>query len=139
MPYSVCDRVYALEPGRSGAGVKNVTFSEDYLAVHFPRFPVMPAAMMIDAVTEVAAAVLRAELQEGAETFLLCVSEAKFRRFVRPGDQLEIRVSSTARSDSDRTMEFVAHITVEGKRVASLGRVVLGWCTQSLPCQTAAS
>jgi len=127
MPYSVCDRVFDIEPGRCGIGLKNVTFSEDYLAVHFPRFPVMPAAMMIDAVAEVSGAVLTASLEGTVETFLVSVSDAKFRKFVRPGDQLKISVTSTSRSDEDRTVEFTADINVDGTRVASLRRVVLGW------------
>jgi 3-hydroxyacyl-[acyl-carrier-protein] dehydratase len=131
MPYYVCDRVLSIEPGVSGAAIKNVTFSEDYLAVHFPKFPVMPAAMMIDAVAAISGQVLAACLQGKAETFLVSVSNAKFRKFVRPGDELRIRVRSTARNEDLRTAEFAAEITVDGKCVASLGRVTLGWEVQA--------
>jgi 3-hydroxyacyl-[acyl-carrier-protein] dehydratase len=127
MPYSVCDRFVDIQPGERGTAVKNVTFSEDYLAVHFPRFPVMPAAMMVDAVAEVCGEVLTAGLPGAVEAFVLCVSEAKFRRFVRPGDQLEIRVNLTSRSLTECTAQFAAEIVCEGARVASLQRVLLGW------------
>ena len=127
MPYSVCDRIVSLEPGVQGTAIKNVTFSEDYLALHFPRFPVMPAAMMIDAVACVSGQVLAACLEGRVETFLISVSGAKFRRFVRPGDQLDINVRATTRTDHDRTAVFVADVSVDGTRVASLRRIVMGW------------
>jgi 3-hydroxyacyl-[acyl-carrier-protein] dehydratase len=130
MPYSVCDRVLNIEPGVSGAAIKNVTFSEDYLAVHFPKFPVMPAAMMIDAVAAVSGEVLMAGLGK-VETFLVSVSNAQFRRFVRPGDELQIQVHATWRREEIRTAEFSAEITVDGERVASLGQVIMGWEVQA--------
>jgi 3-hydroxyacyl-[acyl-carrier-protein] dehydratase len=126
MPYSVCDRVLNIEPGVSGAAIKNVTFSEDYLAVHFPKFPVMPAAMMIDAVAAISGEVLVAGLGR-VETFLVSVSNAKFRRFVRPGDELKIHVHATSRNENTRIAEFTAEITVDGERVATLGEVTIGW------------
>jgi 3-hydroxyacyl-[acyl-carrier-protein] dehydratase len=127
MPYLVCDRVLNLEPGVTGTAIKNVTFSEDYLATHFPLFPVMPAAMMIDAVGAIAGQVLAAGLGCKAQTFLVTVSESKFRRFVRPGDELRIEVRSKRLNHNDCTAEFCAEITVDGERTATLRHVVLGW------------
>jgi 3-hydroxyacyl-[acyl-carrier-protein] dehydratase len=127
VPYSVCDRVLDLDPGVSGTAIKNVTFSEDYLATHFPLFPVMPAAVMIDAVSAVSSKVLTAGLGGQVRTFLVSVSGAKFRRFVRPGDELRISVSSKRIDKTERKAEFSAEITVDGERTASLRHVVLGW------------
>jgi len=127
MPYSVCDRVVRIEPGVSGTAIKNVTFSEDYLATHFPIFPVMPGAMMIDAVAEVAGQVMVAKLGESVATHLVSVSSAKFRRFVRPGDEMQIQVSFARQNEEKGTAEFTAEITVDGERAASLREAVLGW------------
>jgi 3-hydroxyacyl-[acyl-carrier-protein] dehydratase len=127
MPYSLYDRVLTLDPGISCAAVKNVTFSEDYLATHFPLFPVMPAAMMIDSVAAVSGQLLAARAGEDVHSFLISVSGAKFRRFVRPGDEMRICVRSIACHDAERRAEFTAEITVEGERTASVQSVVLGW------------
>lgn len=129
MPYSVCDRIVSLEPGIRGSSVKNVTFSEDYLAVHFPLFPVMPAAMMIDAVAAIAGEVLAANIDGAIETFLVSVDGAKFRKYARPGDRLEINVGSEGPVHESRTASFWAEIISEGERVASLRQVVIGWRT----------
>ena len=127
MPYSVCDRIVSLEPGIRGSSIKNVTFSEDYLAVHFPLFPVMPAAMMIDAVAAIAGEVLAANIDGTIETFLVSVDGAKFRKYARPGDRLEINVESAGPVHESRTAVFWGEIISDGERVASLRQIVIGW------------
>lgn len=128
MAYSACDRVLRVEPGVGAAAIKNVTFSEDYLGTHFPVFPVMPAAMMVDAVAEVCAHALEGRTG-GLATFLVSVSGAKFRRFVRPGDALVVEVRVTNCDAAKRRAAFSAQITVDGERTATLREVVVGWET----------
>ena len=58
MRFSLLDRVTAIEPGRSITAVKAVTLSEEYLADHFPRFPVLPGVLMLEAMLMALEAVL---------------------------------------------------------------------------------
>ena len=82
---------------------KNVTVSEDYFQGHFPGTPLMPAVLMIEALTQVAAALIldHVDASQAARVFLRGVNAAKFRRNVFPGDRLhlEVTLGHTAWSD----------------------------------------
>ncbi len=52
MRYLLIDRVLRLERNKSVLAIKNVTLSEDVYADHFPGFPVMPGALMIEAAAQ---------------------------------------------------------------------------------------
>ena len=59
MRFTLLDRVVAIEPGKSITAIKTLTLSEEYLADHFPRFPVMPGVLMLEAMTQAAAWTIR--------------------------------------------------------------------------------
>ena len=59
MRFTLLDRVVAIEPGKSITALKAVSLSEEYLADHFPRFPVLPGVMMLEALTQAAAWTIR--------------------------------------------------------------------------------
>ena len=52
MRFSLVDRILTLEPGRSITAVKNLSIAEEYLADHFPGFPVMPGVLMIESLVQ---------------------------------------------------------------------------------------
>ena len=60
MRFHLIDRIDALEPGKSLRAAKFLALGEEYLADHFPRFPVMPGVLMLQAVVEAAAWLWRA-------------------------------------------------------------------------------
>jgi len=72
--------------------LKNVSFNEPFFQGHFPAEPVMPGALILEALAQAAAVGLA--VREGLETgrigYLASVEEAKFRRKVLPGDQLHL-------------------------------------------------
>jgi 3-hydroxyacyl-[acyl-carrier-protein] dehydratase len=94
MRFFLIDRVTAWTPGERAEGVKNVTLSEDYLRDHFPRVPTMPGVLMLEAMAQLSGILLEDALltREGRRTtaVLSMVERAKFRRLVKPGDQLRI-------------------------------------------------
>ena len=59
MRFTLLDRVVAIEPGKSITAVKSVTLAEEYLGDHFPRFPVLPGVLMLEAMTQAAAWTIR--------------------------------------------------------------------------------
>ena len=61
MRFWLLDRICSLEPHTSLTAVKNVTLAEEYLADHFPRFPVLPGVFMLEATTQAAAWTIRLE------------------------------------------------------------------------------
>ena len=52
MRFTLLDRVVAIEPGKSITAIKTVSLAEEYLADHFPRFPVLPGVFMLEALTQ---------------------------------------------------------------------------------------
>ncbi|SRR6056297_23334 len=87
-PFLLVDRIIEVEEGKA-KGLKNVTINEPFFQGHFPAEPVMPGVLVLEAMGQVAAMmiVMRPEMK-GMITYLTGVNNAKFRRPVKPGDQL---------------------------------------------------
>jgi UDP-N-acetylglucosamine acyltransferase len=98
-PTRLVDAVTELEPGRRAVGVKSVTVNQDFFQGHFPRRPVMPGVLMMDALAQLSTVMLLqdADLVVNARVELRGMFRAKFRRQVGPGDRLELEVTSGRR------------------------------------------
>ena len=94
-PFLLIDRVIELVPDESAVGIKNVTINEPFFQGHFPRQPVMPGVLLIEAMAQTAA-VLVVETLEGEAAgklvYFMTVDNARFRRPVTPGDQVQVKV-----------------------------------------------
>jgi len=93
-PFLLIDRIREMEEGVRIKALKNVTINEPFFCGHFPGVPVMPGVLMIEAMAQ-AGGVLMFNSLEGKETkvaMLLGVEKCKFRKPVRPGDQMMIEV-----------------------------------------------
>ena len=87
-PFLLVDRILEIDEKRA-VGIKNVTINEPFFQGHFPVEPVMPGVLVLEAMGQVAAMMLSARPgSENLITFLTGVEKAKFRRPVKPGDQL---------------------------------------------------
>jgi len=91
MRFTLIDRIVDLEPGRRIEAVKNLTMAEEYLAEHFPGFPVLPGVLMLEAVTQAGAWLIRATEDFKHSVILLKEAKAvKYGHFVTPGKQLRL-------------------------------------------------
>lgn len=95
-PILLVDRVLELEPGKRVRALKNVTVNEHFFEGHFPRRPVMPGVLMLEALAQ-AAALLAFEtlnIQPDDKTiyYFAAIDGARFKRPVEPGDQLILDV-----------------------------------------------
>ncbi|HSR58454.1 MAG TPA: 3-hydroxyacyl-ACP dehydratase FabZ [Candidatus Binataceae bacterium] len=92
-PFLLVDRVQELEDGRVRT-LKNITINEPFFAGHFPGNPVMPGVLIIEALAQSAAILALSELKaERPQLFVLTgVDNARFRRPVVPGDQMDMEV-----------------------------------------------
>jgi 3-hydroxyacyl-[acyl-carrier-protein] dehydratase len=116
-PFLLVDRIEELEPDRI-VGIKNVTINEPYFIGHFPEFPVMPGVMIIESMAQVAGVLVLSQIEDRKNKLVLLASieEAKFRRPVRPGDQLRIEMKVAKRKATIAKMFGTA--TVNGVVVA---------------------
>ncbi len=123
MRFWLLDTIRSFEPGERLTAVKNVALTEEYLADHFPEFPVLPGVFMLEAATQAGAWLLR--LSENFAHSIIALKEAKnvkYADFVAPGYTLEVEVSIIKQDDR------LASLKVEGRvgdRSTLSGRLVL--------------
>ena len=90
-PFLLVDRVTEMVPGQSIKGYKNLSYNEPFFAGHFPKEPVMPGVLQIEALAQLGAvAVLSMEENKGKIAYFAGVKEAKFKQKVVPGDRLDL-------------------------------------------------
>jgi 3-hydroxyacyl-[acyl-carrier-protein] dehydratase len=123
MRFWLLDKIRSYEPDRELAAVKNVTLSEEYLADHFPEFPVLPGVFMLEAATQAGAWLLR--LSENFAHSVISLKEAKnikYADFVAPGQSLDVTVSMLKKDDRLATFKIDGQV---GDRQTLSGRIVL--------------
>jgi beta-hydroxyacyl-ACP dehydratase FabZ len=116
-PMLLVDRILELEPERI-VGIKNVTDSEAHFAGHFPDFPVMPGVLIVESMAQTAGVLVLGNIPDRANylVFLVSIDYAKFRKPVRPGDQLRIEMTVIKKKGTVAKMSGKA--TVDGALVA---------------------
>ena len=116
-PFLLVDSILELEELRI-VGIKNVTANEPFFPGHFPDFPVMPGVLIVEAMAQVAGVLVLKSMPDRKSKIVLLASieSAKFRRPVRPGDQLRIEMKVGRRKATVAKMHGVA--TVNGVVVA---------------------
>lgn len=106
MRFILIDRIAELVPGQRVCAVKALSRAEEYLADHFPTFPVMPGVLMIEALVQAAAWLVRAT-EDFAHSMIL-LAEARnvtYKSFVAPGQVFEMTVE--AKQIGTETSRFV--------------------------------
>ena len=123
MRFTLVDRIIELEPGARITTVKNLTMAEEYLAEHFPSFPVMPGVMMIESIIQAGAWLIR--VTEEFKHSVILLKEArtvKFGQFVTPGKQL--KVSCNLLDDDGESTILKAKGEIDGRTSVS-AKIVL--------------
>lgn len=116
-PFLFVDRILELVENKSAVGIKNVTMNEPFFEGHFPGHPVMPGVLIVEAMAQVAGVLMLSKTEtRGKLAYLLGIDNAKFRRAVRPGDQLRFEVE--VKKIKGRTGKIQGYASVEGKTVA---------------------
>ena len=117
MRFLFVDRIVSFEPGRTIEILKNVTNSEDMFRDHFPGYPILPGALVVETFEQAGQLLIGLSHDFARVGRLLGVKRAAFRHFVRPGDQLRV---TCARAAGDATAwTLSASGAVDGRRVAT--------------------
>jgi 3-hydroxyacyl-[acyl-carrier-protein] dehydratase len=118
MRFSLIDRIVELQPGAKITAVKNLSLAEEYLADHFPQFPVMPGVLMVEAMTQAGAWLVRAS-EDFAHTMVVLKEAANVKcgQFVVPGQTL--RVTAEILKQDEHQTKLKASGTVDGQTAVS--------------------
>ncbi len=123
MRFSLLDRVLNIEPGKSITAVKAVTLSEEYLADHFPCFPVLPGVFMLEALTQAAAWTIRlGEDFANSIVVLRSARNVKYGDFVEPGKTLTVTVEVLSQDETTTKVKATGRV---GDRTSLTARLTL--------------
>ena len=127
MRFYFVDRVSELTPGVSIRGYKQVAMEAGYFDTHFPRYPVFPGVLIVEAMAQLAGLLLECSPPapgdaapppgEERKALLSIVDRVKFKRLVRPGDRLELAARLGVRDEDGARAEVEAR--VDGELVAA--------------------
>lgn len=117
-PFLLIDRILGVESDTRITGIKNVTINEAFFQGHFPGSPIMPAVLIVEAMAQMGGAFLleKEERREMKWVFFTGIDNARFRRPVRPGDQLRLEVTVLKRRQN--TCKMRGEAFVDGQLVA---------------------
>lgn len=118
MRYLLIDRITELSPPEVARAIKCVSLSDDFFVDHFPGFPVMPGALILEALAQLGGVLVEAVMRERGRNdlhaLLTIVERAKFRHLVRPGDRLDMEAHRIATSEDGGKVKVSAQ--VDGER-----------------------
>ena len=115
-PFLLVDRILEVEEGKKAVGLKNVSANEEFFNGHFPDYPVMPGVLIVEALAQVGAvAMLKKEENQGRLAFFAGIDNCRFKKQVRPGDQLRLEVEIVRARGSIGKGKGIA--TVDGELV----------------------
>jgi 3-hydroxyacyl-[acyl-carrier-protein] dehydratase len=105
MKFVLIDKIVALEPGQSLTAVKSVSLAEEYLADHFPIFPVLPGVLLLEGLVESASWLVR-DKSHFAQSMVLLENarNVRYRSFAAPG--MQIRYTVTAKAMEENASSF---------------------------------
>jgi beta-hydroxyacyl-ACP dehydratase FabZ len=93
-PMVLVDRVLEIEGDQRAVGIKNVTMNEPFFQGHVPGHPIMPGVLIVEAMAQVGGVLLMGTVDdpESKVVYFMSLDNVKFRKPVRPGDQIRIEV-----------------------------------------------
>ena len=106
MRFILLDRVTELQSGQRISAIKALSLSEEYLADHFPQFPVLPGVMMIEALVQTAAMLVR--VTNNFQQSMIVLKETrnvKYKSFVKPGNVLKIKLEAKSLEENESSFK----------------------------------
>jgi UDP-3-O-[3-hydroxymyristoyl] N-acetylglucosamine deacetylase / 3-hydroxyacyl-[acyl-carrier-protein] dehydratase len=125
-PFLLVDRILEFEPRKRIVGLKNVTINEPFFQGHFPGHPIMPGVLIIEAMAQVGGVLLMGAMPdlENKVVYFTSLDSVKWRRPVRPGDQLRFELEMIQIRGMMCKMKGVAKVEGETVAEAEMGAMV---------------
>ena len=125
-PFLLVDRILEVTGTSRIVGLKNVTINEPFFQGHFPGHPIMPGVLIVEAMAQVGGCLMMGTLErpETKVVYFMALDRVRFRRPVRPGDQLRMEVEvlqvrgPTCRLKGVATVE--GHVAAEAEMMAQV-------------------
>ncbi len=117
-PFLLVDRILEIEEGKRIVGLKNVTINEPFFQGHFPGHPIMPGVLIVEAMAQVGGMLLMRTIEDPGSkvVYFMSLDNIKFRRPVKPGDQIRFELEVVQLRGSICKMRGVGY--VDGEVVA---------------------
>jgi beta-hydroxyacyl-ACP dehydratase FabZ len=111
-PMLMVDRVIDMQLDQSAVGIKNVTINEPFFQGHFPGHPIMPGVLIIEAMAQVGGMLLMRSIEDPSSkvVYFMSLDNVKFRRPVKPGDQLRLELEVLQMRGTMSKMRGVAYV-----------------------------
>jgi beta-hydroxyacyl-ACP dehydratase FabZ len=125
-PFLLVDRILDFEDGKRIVGLKNVTINEPFFQGHFPGHPIMPGVLIIEAMAQVGGMLLMGSVPdpESKVVYFTSLNNVKWRRPVKPGDQLRFELELLQVRGMMCKMSGVAKVDGEVVCEAEMGAMV---------------
>jgi UDP-3-O-[3-hydroxymyristoyl] N-acetylglucosamine deacetylase / 3-hydroxyacyl-[acyl-carrier-protein] dehydratase len=125
-PFLLVDRILEIEAGKRVVGVKNVTINEPFFQGHFPGHPIMPGVLIIEAMAQVGGMLLLGAVPDPQSkvVYFTSLNNVKWRRPVKPGDQLRFELEVLQVRGLMCKMHGVAKVDGEVVAEADMGAMV---------------
>jgi len=111
MRFILLDKITDLIPGEKVSAIKNLSLAEEYLADHFPAFPVLPGVLIIEAFVQAAAMLVR--VTNDFSHSIVVLSEArnvKYKSFVKPGNTMSLSLTAKNVGETESSFSGIARI-----------------------------
>ena len=125
-PFLLVDRIVELDAGKRVVGIKNVTINEPFFQGHFPGHPIMPGVLIIEAMAQVGGMLLLGAIEDPQSkvVYFTSLNDVKWRRPVKPGDQLRFELELLQVRGMMCKMKGVAKVDGEVVCEAEMGAMV---------------
>ena len=120
MKFQLVDKIISIEPGKKIVTIKALSLAEEYLADHFPTFPVLPGVLMLEAMTQAAAWLVRVQQNFAKSIVVLsAVRNVRYANFVAPGQIMRCELEAMEITDTSAKFKGAAFVgettTVNGR------------------------
>ena len=114
-PFLLVDRILEMEGDKRIVGLKNVTINEPFFAGHFPGHPIMPGVLIIEAMAQVGGLLLMHSIDDPSQkvVYFMSLDNVRFRKPVKPGDQLRYEVEMVQHRGAVCKMRGIAKVDGE--------------------------